>query len=148
MSAPLKIIVAFIFTLLTSSASAFVAPGTRPVVTSASPGTRVGFSSSTSALFMEAPTIDRKTKDNTSEQQEKGKEWQVRLWNDPMNKREYVARCLIEICSLEDGMAYSVMMHAHQNGMAVIGQYQKEIAEGYTSELTQHGLTVDMAQAE
>ncbi len=65
-----------------------------------------------------------------------------------MNKREYVARCLIEICSLDDGMAYAVMMHAHQNGMAVIGQYQKEMAEGYTSELTQHGLTVDMAQAE
>lgn len=49
-------------------------------------------------------------------EQEKERGWLVRLFNDPMNKREFVARCLMEICGLGDGQAYSVMMAAHQTG--------------------------------
>ena len=48
-----------------------------------------------------------------------------------MNKREFVARCLMEVCGLDDGMAFNVMMRAHQNGVSVIGNYHHEMAELY-----------------
>ena len=49
----------------------------------------------------------------------------------PMNKREFVARCLMEVCGLDDGMAFSIMMKAHQFGISVIGNYHMEQAELY-----------------
>ena len=48
-----------------------------------------------------------------------------------MNKREFVARCLMEVCGLDDGMAFNVMMRAHQRGISVIGNYHRELAELY-----------------
>ncbi len=48
-----------------------------------------------------------------------------------MNKREFVARALMEVCGLDDGMAFSVMMKAHQLGISVIGNYHLEQAEMY-----------------
>jgi len=65
-----------------------------------------------------------------------------------MNKREFVARCLVEICGLDDGMAFSVMMNAHQNGLSVIGTWQKEIAELYKQRLQEEGLFVDMVPSD
>jgi len=53
---------------------------------------------------------------DSDSEQEKERGWLVRLFNDPMNKREFVARCLMEVCGLGDGQAYSVMMGAHQSG--------------------------------
>ena len=70
------------------------------------------------------------------------------LYNDPMNKREFVARCLVEICSLDDGEAFSVMMNAHKNGLSVIGTWQKELAEMYKQQLQEEGLFVDMVPAD
>ena len=69
---------------------------------------------------------------------------QVRLFNDPMNKREYVARCLTEIVGLSDGLAYQVMMQAHQFGLAAIIRCHQERAELYRDTLVEHGLVVDM----
>jgi ATP-dependent Clp protease adapter protein ClpS len=74
--------------------------------------------------------------------------WLVRLYNDPMNKREFVARCLVEICGLDDGAAFSVMMNAHQNGLSVICKVGKEVAEMYKQRLQYEGLFVDMIPAE
>eukprot|EP00594_Rhizosolenia_setigera_P012731 CAMPEP_0178972530 /NCGR_PEP_ID=MMETSP0789-20121207/21078_1 /TAXON_ID=3005 /ORGANISM="Rhizosolenia setigera, Strain CCMP 1694" /LENGTH=67 /DNA_ID=CAMNT_0020660015 /DNA_START=365 /DNA_END=568 /DNA_ORIENTATION=- len=61
-----------------------------------------------------------------------------------MNKREFVARCLTEVCNLSDGKAYQVMMQAHQNGIAVIGLYHLEMAELYKDQLRERGLAIDM----
>ena len=74
--------------------------------------------------------------------------WAVRLFNDPMNKREFVAMCLSKITGLTDGQAYQVMMGAHQNGVAVVGRYDQERAELYRDSLRDNGLTVDMIPVE
>jgi ATP-dependent Clp protease adapter protein ClpS len=42
--------------------------------------------------------------------------WEIRLWNDPFNKREFVARCLSTICNKSDTESYQIMMQAHKNG--------------------------------
>ena len=69
---------------------------------------------------------------------------QVRLFNDPLNKREYVARCLTELVGLSDGLAYQVMMQAHQFGLAAIIRCHQERAELYRDTLLEQGLVVDM----
>eukprot|EP00957_Ditylum_brightwellii_P194062 14779387-Ditylum_brightwellii.AAC.1 len=50
---------------------------------------------------------DVKKEDDVEEEQKNGSDaWEVRLYNDPMNKREFVARCLAEICGMSDGESY------------------------------------------
>lgn len=85
---------------------------------------------------------------DSDSEQEKERGWLVRLFNDPMNKREFVARCLMEVCGLGDGQAYSVMMGAHQSGVSVIVNCHKELAELYRARLLNEGLLVDMIPAD
>jgi ATP-dependent Clp protease adapter protein ClpS len=56
--------------------------------------------------------------DKTVEEENKygGEGWEIRLWNDPFNKREFVARCLSTICGKSDTESYQIMMQAHNNG--------------------------------
>ena len=54
----------------------------------------------------------------------------------------------MEICGLDDGASFAVMMKAHQTGIAVIGNYPQEQAEMYRGRLTEEGLFVDMVPAD
>lgn len=98
----------------------------------------------------EAETIEKSKQDESTKSASKHKKggWAVRLFNDPMNKREFVAMCLSKITGLTDGQAYQVMMGAHQNGVAVVGRYDQERAELYRDSLRENGLTVDMIPVE
>jgi ATP-dependent Clp protease adapter protein ClpS len=100
---------------------------------------------------LDKPAVEDKVeqKDDVKQDARHGKEnWKVRLYNDPMNKREFVARCLMEIVGLSDTSAYQTMMHAHNNGLAVIGHYNLERAELYRDRLVENGLVVDMVPAD
>lgn len=99
---------------------------------------------------LDKPEVQKKNKseEDTDSKSSKSKGWAVRLYNDPMNKREFVARCLTEVCALSDGAAYQCMMQAHQLGIAVIGCYHLEMAELYRDQLTEHGLMIDMVPAD
>jgi ATP-dependent Clp protease adapter protein ClpS len=95
-----------------------------------------------------AETIE-KVEEDVKEKQKHGTEaWEIRLYNDPMNKREFVARCLTEITGMSDNSAYTVMMQAHQNGLSTVGRYAFEMAELYYSSLRGEGLSVDMIQVD
>lgn len=92
---------------------------------------------------------DLTTKDKVKQDERVGGEaWEVRLWNDPFNKREFVARCLASVCGKTDGESFQIMMAAHKNGMGMIGRYAFEIAEMYTASLKGEGLMVDMIQVD
>lgn len=102
-----------------------------------------------------APTITRPKIEKLSDvdvhneyADDKDRGWLVRLYNDPMNKREFVARCLAEVCGIDDGASYMIMMKAHQTGIAVIGNYHRELAELYKSKLIGEGLLIDMVPAD
>jgi ATP-dependent Clp protease adapter protein ClpS len=62
-------------------------------------------------------------KDDVVEEEKKygGEGWEIRLWNDPVNKREFVARCLSTICGKSDTESYQIMMQAHKNGYVITG---------------------------
>ena len=109
-----------------------------------------------SRIYAGPATLEPPTKEKVIEKQEKeessvqSKEnykrggWAVRLFNDPMNKREFVALCLSKIVGLSDGQAYQVMMQAHKNGVAIVGRFDLERAELYKTALIDNGLTCDM----
>ena len=87
--------------------------------------------------------VDREEKVESKPSHKRGG-WAVRLFNDPMNKREFVALCLSKIVGLSDGQAYQVMMQAHQNGVGIVGRFDFERAELYKTALIDNGLTCDM----
>ena len=117
-------------------------------------GTTPRPSSRSSALASAAPaTIEKTTLDRTTtpDRADAGTAlpaFLLRLWNDPYNKREFVARCLAEVCGKNDGESFQIMMQAHQAGMGVIGQYDFEIAELYLQTLKERSLLVDMVPVE
>ena len=43
-------------------------------------------------------------------------EWEIQLFNDPYNRRNFVARCLCQICGKSDVDSYQIMMKAHNDG--------------------------------
>jgi ATP-dependent Clp protease adaptor protein ClpS len=104
------------------------------------------------AIMEPPPTIekeqvaDKKKSSEKNEESYSGKRggWAVRLFNDPFNKREFVAMCLSKIVGLTDGQSYQVMMQAHKNGLAVVGRFDLERAEFYKTALNEQGLMADM----
>lgn len=139
-----------IIAAMSLSASAFVSQGARPAWRSV---VEVQKQNTLSLQMAVAAPVKKEQKqvvdeNDTEEQDAKDRGWLVRLYNDPMNKREFVARCLTEICSLDDGEAYNVMMKAHQLGISVIGNYHREMAEMYKMRLSNEGLFIDMVPAD
>jgi ATP-dependent Clp protease adapter protein ClpS len=159
----LKLLTVFLMAL--STAEAFTANLSRAIApSSSSGGVVVGRGQQHRYTWLQAggpavaeppavveETVEETTKKDAKEQSasytKKGG-WAVRLFNDPMNKREFVSMCLAKICGISDGQAYQVMMAAHQNGLAVIGRYDFERAELYRDSLVEHGLVCDMIPVE
>jgi len=91
------------------------------------------------STVIENKPIEKKGLDN-SYQPANGGDYQILLFNDNMNTREYVARCLCTIVGLSEGKAFEIMLEAHKNGMAVVGSWRYELAEAYNESLNRHGL--------
>jgi ATP-dependent Clp protease adapter protein ClpS len=142
------VLIAAVARFAMASAFAFSSGDYRPSSTAYRVATRLDMSTAAP----EAPARKREKKSDvdvaTNEDSEKDRGWLVRLYNDPMNKREFVAMCLNDICGLGDGAAYDVMMKAHQTGIAVIGNYHRELAEMYWARLSGEGLLIDMVPAD
>jgi ATP-dependent Clp protease adapter protein ClpS len=73
-----------------------------------------------------------------------GEAWEVRIYNDGLNTREHVARSLVQVTGLSELQAYQTMMHAHYNGIAVVGQWVYEIAEMFHDALKKKGIVCDL----
>jgi len=88
--------------------------------------------------------IEKQTVQNTDSDSELRGKYTVLLFNDPMNYREYVARCLVEVVGMPESSAFDIMGEAHKNGMAVVGAWHQELAEAYKEALSARSLTVDI----
>lgn len=99
-----------------------------------------------------APTKHRSgeaEKTPTKERQSVGSEsWEVRIYNDGVNTREFVARCLVQVAGLSEMAAYQTMMQAHHNGLAVVGRYPYERAEMYHEQLKTNGIMNDLVEVD
>ncbi|KAG8470207.1 hypothetical protein KFE25_008628 [Diacronema lutheri] len=82
------------------------------------------------------------TKPSSDQQNAKGKKYKLLLFNDAVNKREFVARVLTSVIpDMTEPTAYTVMQKAHTAGFAVCGVWMFELAEAYCDGLTSQGLT-------
>ena len=99
-----------------------------------------------------APTKKRSSKAQkspTKERKSVGSEaWEVRIYNDGVNTREFVARCLVQVAGLSEMAAYQTMMTAHHNGLAVVGRYPYERAEMYHEALKTNGILCDLVEVD
>lgn len=66
------------------------------------------------------------------------------LLNDAINTRSYVCRILVEVTALSEAESYARMVHAHEHGEAIIGEYCMEYAEHYKEALLNHGLLCEI----
>lgn len=83
------------------------------------------------------------------EKSDKGKKFKLLLFNDTMNKREYVARILQQsVPGLTAADAYLIMQKAHKSGMAVVGVWVFELAEAYCDLLKAGGLIASVTEDE
>mmetsp|Transcript_34845 Transcript_34845/g.112376 ORF Transcript_34845/g.112376 Transcript_34845/m.112376 type:complete len:149 (-) Transcript_34845:568-1014(-) len=91
---------------------------------------------------VKTPTIElAPTEPKNDASSAKGKKFKLLLFNDNMNKREYVAKILqATVPGLTAADAYVIMQKAHQNGMAVVGVWVFELAEAYCDQLKAGGL--------
>jgi len=97
------------------------------------------------AVLDRPEVVKRETRSPVKEKQRVGNEaWEVRIYNDGLNTREFVARCLVQIVGLSEMIAYQTMMQAHQNGIAVVGRYVYERAEMYHDALKKSGIICDL----
>ena len=99
---------------------------------------------------LDRPVVEkRQNKEPVKERKRTGSEgWEVRIYNDGKNTREFVARCLVQITGLKEIEAYQTMMQAHQNGIAVVGRYNYERAEMYHDALKTKGIVCDLVPVE
>lgn len=104
------------------------------------------------SITIERPTtVTERTEQSstTNERQSNGSQgWEVRIYNDGINTREYVARSLVQITGMSEMAAYQTMMTAHQNGLAVVGRWVYEVAEMYHDALRKSGIVCDLVPVE
>ncbi|MDJ1177227.1 ATP-dependent Clp protease adapter ClpS [Roseofilum capinflatum] len=68
--------------------------------------------------------------------------YRVLLHNDDFNSMEYVVETLLKtVSSLTQPQAVSIMMEAHNSGLALVITCAQEHAEFYSETLNNHGLT-------
>mmetsp|Transcript_25888 Transcript_25888/g.42733 ORF Transcript_25888/g.42733 Transcript_25888/m.42733 type:complete len:166 (+) Transcript_25888:215-712(+) len=86
--------------------------------------------------------------DHTSQQHPNSDDWILRIYNDNINTREYVAVCLVQVVGLCESRAYFTMQDAHDNGIAKVGEYNQEVAECYEEQLVERGIMCDVVASE
>lgn len=95
---------------------------------------------------LDRPVIEKEKKSESVKQNKSADDsgWEVRIYNDGNNTREFVSRCLVQVTGLSEMGAYQTMMQAHQHGMAVVGIWIYERAEMYRDALRNNGILCDM----
>jgi ATP-dependent Clp protease adapter protein ClpS len=106
------------------------------------------FGSSSPAILERPTTIERRKQyEDQDEMTPADDEWLLRIYNDGVNTREYVARCLVQVVGLPEERAFYTMMRAHNQGIAIVGDYKFEIAEMYEQQLGNNGIKCDIVSA-
>lgn len=104
-----------------------------------------------SSVVLDRPvTVERQLQDrsrSTNRDTHPNGDWILRIYNDNINTREYVAVCLVQVVGLCENRAYFTMQDAHHNGIAKVGEYNQEVAECYEEQLIERGVMCDVVSA-
>src|ERR1700690_3476066 len=91
--------------------------------------------------------------ETTETTQEKVKEafeknWNVIVWNDPVNLMNYVVFVFIKVLAFTKEKATKHMLQVHQLGKSLVATESREKAELYHHQIQAHGLSVTIEQTE
>lgn len=76
-----------------------------------------------------------------SERDDVCERWELKLFNDAINTRSYICRCLVEAAEQSEEDSYLKMQRAHEQGEATIGEYScEEHADHYRYALESRGI--------
>ena len=75
------------------------------------------------------------------------KNWNVIVWNDPVNLMSYVVFVFMKVLGFNKQKAAKHMLEVHQLGKSVVATESREIAEFYHQQVQAHGLTVTIEPA-
>ena len=74
------------------------------------------------------------------------KNWNVIVWNDPVNLMTYVVFVFMKVLAFPQEKATEHMLQVHRLGKSLVATETREKAELYHQQLQAHGLTVTMEQ--
>src|SRR5436190_22710609 len=74
------------------------------------------------------------------------KNWNVIVWNDPVNLMSYVVFVFMTVLAFTKEKAAKHMLEVHQLGKSVVATEGREKAEFYHQQIQAHGLMVTIEQ--
>ena len=92
------------------------------------------------------PDVADETKEKVKEAFEKN--WNVIVWNDPINLMTYVVFVFMRVLAFTKQKATRHMLEVHNQGKSVVATETHEKAELYHQQLQAHGLQVSIEEAE
>ena len=75
------------------------------------------------------------------------KNWNVIVWNDPVNLMSYVVFVFMKVLGFTKEKAAKHMLEVHNLGKSVVATESREKAELYYQQIQAHGLTVTIEQS-
>lgn len=75
------------------------------------------------------------------------KQWNVIVWNDPVNLMSYVVFTFMKVLAFTKEKATKHMLEVHQLGKSCVATETREKAELYHQQLQAHSLVVTIEQA-
>ena len=92
-----------------------------------------------------SPGTEERTKEKIEEAFEKN--WNVLVWNDPVNLMSYVVFVFMRVLGFNKEKATKHMMEVHRQGKSLVATETREKAELYHQQIQAHGLIVTIEQA-
>jgi len=90
------------------------------------------------------PQLDEKTEEKVKEAFEKN--WNVIVWNDPVNLMSYVVFVFMKVLAFTKEKATKHMLEVHHQGKSVVATETREKAELYHQLIQAHGLSVTIEE--
>jgi ATP-dependent Clp protease adaptor protein ClpS len=90
------------------------------------------------------PGTVEETRDKVSEAF--AKQWNVIVWNDPVNLMTYVVFVFMKVLGFPKEKATKHMLEVHRNGKSIVATETREKAELYHQQIQAHGLIVTIEQ--
>jgi ATP-dependent Clp protease adaptor protein ClpS len=75
------------------------------------------------------------------------KNWNVIVWNDPVNLMSYVVFVFMKVLGFNKQKAAKHMLEVHQLGKSLVATESREKAELYHEQIQAHGLSVTIEAA-
>src|SRR5947208_15559612 len=76
------------------------------------------------------------------------KNWNVIVWNDPINLMTYVVFVFMKVLAFTKEKATKHMLEVHQKGKSIVTTETREKAELYHQQIQAHGLMVTIEQVQ